>query len=128
MPFGRILEPVSRQGRDDLGRYEESVPLNDVRQFFRRSEPHTAAEIADELGVSSRTALNKLEQLHEAGEIKRKKVGARAVVWYRELNPQLASEVLAEATGQPMEVFEFDREDHPIPELDDLRRESVSDG
>lgn len=119
---------MSRQERDDRGRYEETVSLDDVRQFFRRSEPHTAAEIAHELGVSSRTALNKLEQLHEAEEIKRKKVGARAVVWYRELNPKMASEVLAEATGRPVEAFEFDRDEYPIPELDELRREHVERG
>lgn len=119
---------MSRQERDDRGRYEETVPLDDVRQFFRRSEPHTAAEIAGELGVSSRTALNKLEQLHDAGEIKRKKVGARAVVWYRELNPEMASEVLAEATGRPVEAFEPDLDEHPIPELDTLRREPADSG
>lgn len=118
---------MSRQGRDDQGRYRESVPLDIVRQFFRRSEPHTATEIADELEVSSRTALNKLEKLHEAGEIKRKKVGARAVVWYRELNPRLASEVLAEATGRPVEAFEPDFDEYPIPELDDLSSEPVDD-
>lgn len=119
---------MSRQGRDDRGRYEESVPLDDVRQFFRRSEPHTATEIADGLGVSSRTALNKLERLHEAGEIKRKKVGARAVVWYRELNPRLASQVLAEATGRPVEAFEPDFDEHPIPGPDELTHERVEDG
>lgn len=118
---------MSRQGRDDRGRYKESISLADVKQFFRRSEPHTAAEIAEALGISSRSALNKLEELHEAGEIKRKKVGARAVVWYRELNPRLASEVLAEATGRPVEAFEIDHDEHPMPELDELTQDHVED-
>lgn len=115
---------MSGQGRDDQGRYEATVSLDAVRQFFRRSEPHTAAEIADDLGVSSRTALNKLERLHEAGEIKRKKVGARAVVWYRELNPRMASELLAEATDRPVEKFEIDADESPMPAPEELTRDS----
>lgn len=29
-------------------------------------------------------------------------------------------ELLAEETGEPVEKFEYDPEEHPIPELDDL--------
>ena len=43
-------------------------------------------------------------------------------------NPDLAgeytdkssAEILAEATGRPVEEFQFDREKHSIPELDEL--------
>lgn len=115
------------QGRDDQGRYAETVPLDAVRRFFRRSEPQTAAEIAEELDISNRTALNKLMELHDAGEIKRKQVGARAVVWYRELNPRMASEVLAEATGRSIETFEVNEAEYPMPEPDELARERIAD-
>lgn len=117
---------MSQQGRDEKGRYAEKVPLDEVRQFFRDSEPHTAAEIADELDISNRAALNKLEQLHEAGEIKRKKVGARAVVWYREVNPRMAAEVLADVTGQSIEDFEFSA-NTPMPAPDELEQERLNE-
>lgn len=118
---------MSQQGRDEQGRYQEKVPLDDVRQFFRNSEPHTAAEIADELDISNRGVLNKLETLHEAGEIKRKEVGARAVVWYRELNPRMAAEVLSEATGRSVEEFDIDPDESAMPAPDELSWEQVDD-
>lgn len=47
------------------------------------SEPLTAPEIADALGCSRRTALDKLQALADRGAIESKKVGGRAVVWWR---------------------------------------------
>ncbi|MDX1746651.1 MAG: HTH domain-containing protein [Halobacteriales archaeon] len=118
---------MSRQERDESGRYREKVSLDEVRQFFRRSEPRTAAEIADELDISSRAVLNKLNRMHDNQEIKRKKVGARAVVWYRELNPPTAAEVLAEMTGRPVEDFESPDDAYPMPALEDLEWERVEE-
>jgi len=118
---------MSQQGRDEQGRYQETVSLDEVRQFFRDSEPHTATEIADELDLTNRAALNKLETLHEAGEIKRKDVGARAVVWYRELNPQMAVELLAETTGRPIDDFAIDTDEEPMPAPDEVAWEPIND-
>ena len=122
-----VLLPMSQNERDDRGRYTEKVPLDDVRAFFERSEPHTAGEIADELGITNRAALNKLDTLHEQGEIERKKVGARAVVWYRELNPQTAAEALSEMTGRPTEEFLADEDEYPMPAPDELEWEEVEE-
>lgn len=118
---------MSQQERDDDGRYREKVSLDEVRQFFRRSEPRTAGEVADALDISSRAALNKLNELHQNEEIKRKQVGARAVVWYRELNPQTAAEALAEMTGRPIEAFEIPDEAHPMPGPNELNWERVDE-
>jgi len=111
---------MSPQERDENGRYREKVSLDDVRQFFRRSEPVTATEIADELHVTGRAILNKLNRMHENDEIERKEVGARAVVWYRALNPETAAEVLSDATGRPVEHFEIPDAAYPMPDPDDL--------
>lgn len=43
----------------------------------------TAGEIAEQLGVTSKTVLTRLNELHEDGEVYRKEVGANAVVWWR---------------------------------------------
>lgn len=118
---------MSQQERDEDGRYREKVSLDEVREFFRRSEPRTAKEIGDALDISSRAALNKLNEMHAEGEIKRKKVGARAVVWYRELNPQTVAEALAEATGRPVEAFEIPDGASQMPDPDDLEWETVGE-
>lgn len=118
---------MSRQERDERGQYREKVPLDEVRQFFRRSEPRTATEIAEELGITSRAALNKLNELHANDEVKRKKVGARAVVWYREMNPQTAAEALSDLTGRDVDEF-LPGEEYPMPELHELDWESTVDG
>lgn len=72
------------QDRDDDGRFSSaSASVEDVLSIFSDHEPRTASEVADILDVSRRTALRKLNQLHEDGQLNKKKVGARAVVWWR---------------------------------------------
>ena len=46
------------------------------------TEPLTAPEIADALGCSRSTALNKLRQLDERDDVRSKKVGGRSRVWW----------------------------------------------
>jgi len=68
--------------RSDDGTYTETVTPEDVLALFTDSEPRTASEVADELGIARRTALNKLDDLAEQDRIHRKKVGGRAVIWW----------------------------------------------
>ncbi|WP_245154512.1 helix-turn-helix domain-containing protein [Halorussus marinus] len=51
--------------------------------MFTDYEPRTAKEVAEELEIVRRTAYNKLEKLEERGDLKKKKVGWRAVVWWK---------------------------------------------
>jgi len=71
--------------RDDTGQYTEQVTLDSVLAVFeKRSLPVlTASEVAEELECARPTAYNKLERLVDEGEISKKKVGARAVVYIR---------------------------------------------
>jgi len=60
--------------------------LSDILALFEdtdRYEPFTAKEVAEDLGCSRRTALNKLDDLQKRGEVDSKKVGARGRVWWR---------------------------------------------
>lgn len=65
---------------------EPTITLEDVLDVFETrddpSEPLTAPEIAETLGCSRSTALDKLRKLDERGDIDGKKVGGRSRVWW----------------------------------------------
>jgi response regulator of citrate/malate metabolism len=69
--------------RDDSGQYTEQVTLDSVMSVFENADLPvlTASEIADELDCSRPSAYNKLEKLVDRGDLHKKKVGARAVVY-----------------------------------------------
>jgi predicted ArsR family transcriptional regulator len=69
--------------RTETGRYAETVTAEDALALFPDHEPRTASEVAEALDVSRRTAYNKLSELADRGDLQRKKVGGRAVVWWR---------------------------------------------
>ncbi|WP_228842284.1 hypothetical protein [Halococcus agarilyticus] len=46
------------------------------------AEPLTAPEVAEALGASRRTVFNRLDDLHDRGELASKKVGGRSRVWW----------------------------------------------
>lgn len=56
----------------------------DVIEFMENAdEPFiTATELAEELDCAKRTAHDRLQELHEDGMVRRKKVGGRAVVYW----------------------------------------------
>jgi response regulator of citrate/malate metabolism len=69
--------------RDDSGQYTEQVTLDSVMSVFENTDLPvlTATEVAEELDCSRASAYNKLEQLVDRGDLHKKKVGARAVVY-----------------------------------------------
>jgi response regulator of citrate/malate metabolism len=69
--------------RDDSGQYTEQVTLDSVMAVFENADLPvlTASEVAEELDCSRPSAYNKLEELADRGELHKKKVGARAVVY-----------------------------------------------
>jgi predicted ArsR family transcriptional regulator len=73
----------SDRPRSDSGQYTEEITLEETLAIFSDQEPYTAKEVAEELGCVRRTAYNKLSELAERGDLERKKVGGRAVVWWR---------------------------------------------
>lgn len=71
--------------RDESGKYTEQVQLDSVLAIFEDAELPVLipSEVAEKLDCSRPTAYNKLEELVEQGELRKKKVGARAVVYIR---------------------------------------------
>lgn len=69
--------------RDESGQYVEQVTVDAVLDVFEEAKVAvlTASEVADELDCSRPAAYNKLEELVKQGELQKKKVGARAVVY-----------------------------------------------
>ncbi|ACV12583.1 conserved hypothetical protein [Halorhabdus utahensis DSM 12940] len=69
---------------------EVEYSVEDVTDVFSDrtdyAEPLTASEVADELGCSRRTALNKLHELQASTELTSKKVGGRSRVWWIPVN------------------------------------------
>jgi hypothetical protein len=69
--------------RDDRGQFVEQVTLEDVLGELRRVDgPMTGTELGERFGISNRAALNKLNTLHDRGDVRRKEVGGRSVVWW----------------------------------------------
>lgn len=75
---------MTKRERDSGGKYVETVQSEQVLRAVREaSDPVvTASEVGEMLGCSTSAARKKLTKLHENGEIARKKVGGRAVVWW----------------------------------------------
>lgn len=74
--------------RDNRGRYSETVTPDTVLELFTDTEPRTTSEVAEALDAAQKTAYNKLETLHERGEIRKKNIGGLAVVWWRPDPPE----------------------------------------
>jgi GTP-sensing pleiotropic transcriptional regulator CodY len=67
------------------GRDVEYSEVDVVEVFKSRedyAEPLTASEIAERIGCSRRTALNRLHDLEESTDVTSKKVGGRSRVWW----------------------------------------------
>jgi predicted ArsR family transcriptional regulator len=62
--------------------YTESDVIEVFKSRDDYAEPLTATEIAEELGCSRRTALNKLHALASETDLTSKKVGGRSRVWW----------------------------------------------
>ncbi|SEO88763.1 hypothetical protein SAMN05216388_10225 [Halorientalis persicus] len=69
--------------RTESGQYVEEVTLDAVIDVFEAADLPvlTANEVAEALDCARPTAYNKLEALVEQNKLRKKKVGARAVVY-----------------------------------------------
>ena len=119
---GDLFTRMSRE-RGDNGQFVEKASSDDVLTVLaEHNEPMTGTEVGDILSISNRSALNKLNTLHEHGVIERKKVGGRSVVWW------LTDDTPAVRSGQShrepaailgdLETFLNDRETPSMPSVD----------
>mgnify|MGYP006276174855 CR=1 FL=1 len=86
------------QGRDDAGRFTQSVTEQDILKVFDYEDDPvlTAPEVAEGLRrfgsqITPEGVRNRLEKMDEKDLVNRKKIGARAVGWWAEVAPELAS-------------------------------------
>ena len=75
-----IAPPMADPGRETEFTQSSVIEVFETREDY--AEPLTATEIADRLGCSRRTALNKLHELEDDTDITSKKVGGRSRVWW----------------------------------------------
>jgi predicted nucleotidyltransferase len=95
------------QARDDEGKYREQTTVDEVLEVLEsENEPLTATEVADRLGITSRTALNKLHALDERDPtVISKEVGASAVIWFIR-HGALHEQAFEEFAGRLTDEFE----------------------
>lgn len=75
---------MSDRERSKTGEYVETVtPERVLDAMATHPDPTvTAREVGEAMGYSADAARKKLNQLHERGDVERKKVGGRSVVWW----------------------------------------------
>ncbi|CQH46035.1 uncharacterized protein HHUB_1188 [Halobacterium hubeiense] len=83
-------------GRDEAGRFEETITEQDVLKVFDYEDDRvlTATEVAEGLRrfgkqITAEGVRNRLEKMSDEGLVSRKKLGARAVGWWAEVAPEL---------------------------------------
>ena len=74
---------VSRDEREDTGRYVETVTLDDVFAVFEAVEGPvvTSGDVAEALDCSRETARRKLRTLEQQGRVAGRKTAGRVVWW-----------------------------------------------
>jgi len=87
------------QGRDEGGRFEETVTEQHILKVFDYEDDPVlkAQEVAEGLRrfgvqITAEGVRNRLEDMEEKGVVSRKKFGARAVGWWAEVAPELDAE------------------------------------
>jgi repressor of nif and glnA expression len=90
------------QGRDDAGRFEETVSEQEILKVFDYEDDPvlTASEVAaglDRFGteMTAEGVRQRLASMHERGLLDRKELGARAVGWWATVAPELDAETAA---------------------------------
>lgn len=90
------------QGRDDTGRFEETVTEQEILKVFDYEDDPvlTAPEVAEGLlrfgtRITSEGVRNRLEEMAAKDLVSRKKLGARAVGWWAEVAPELDDDTAA---------------------------------
>jgi DNA-binding Lrp family transcriptional regulator len=70
--------------RDEQGQFAERTSDDDILREIRESEfpAVTARWVADTVGMERRPVHQRLDELHERGELKRGKLSPRVVIWW----------------------------------------------
>jgi len=82
---GTLFSTMADSDRDEGGKYTPTVTDEEVLAAIGRASGPvvTTGELADVLPIGRRAIRERLISLQERGLVDRKKVGGRAVVWWR---------------------------------------------
>lgn len=69
--------------RDEVGRFTSGLSKKDVLEAMEPGEPYGTRELADKLDIPRRSAYKYLSQLASSGQIRKKKLGERHVIWMK---------------------------------------------
>lgn len=69
---------------DEQGRFAQQTSDDDILRVIRESEfpAVTARWVADTVGMKRRPVHQRLEELHERGEVERGNLSRRVVIWW----------------------------------------------
>lgn len=75
---------TDQRERNDHGQFVETITPDDVIAVIRETDAPvvTAKEVGEQLGCTAEAARQKLLTMLDHGTVKRRKVGAGAVVWW----------------------------------------------
>ena len=78
------LSMSDNRERDYRGQYVSTITTDDVLEVLDSSDDPvlTAKEVGELLGCSSEAARQRLHELQEEGDVKSKRVGARALIFW----------------------------------------------
>jgi len=84
----------SKRTRGEGGKFEEKVTEQDMLKVFDRADVPvlTASDLADVLPVGRDTVYRRLRDMNDEGLVGKKEAGARAVVWWAKVAPELSDE------------------------------------
>jgi predicted nucleotidyltransferase len=84
MCSNRLYQLMNDRQRTETGEYVETVTAEKVLSVLESiaTPVATATEVGEKIGCTGQAARKKLDQLHDTGDVERKTVGARAVVWW----------------------------------------------
>lgn len=102
---------MSRE-RNDRGQFvgaDDETVLEAVEDAGRIA---TARDVADALGCTREAAYQRLSALHEEGLVERRKVGGRAVVWWKTERRELTASVAGAPSTDAVGTVHFDEGEH----------------
>jgi hypothetical protein len=73
----------SEKPRNNAGQFVKTRSPDDVYDAMNPAEPYTTGELTDVLGWPQRSVYQALDDLANAGEIRKKKTGPRQAIWIR---------------------------------------------
>ncbi len=95
------------QGRDEAGRFDETVSDQEILKVFDYEDDPvlTVSEVATglqqfDIQLTTEGVRRRLQTMADAGLVARKTLGARAVGWWAEVAPELDTETEAVVDGR----------------------------